>query len=193
MHFLIWIRGYQFFKLISYHITESHEIYTSAQLRKAYDEFTKGIRLRNLDVKEILIAKFRNNLKFVKSSYIFKDFILISSDEPIGDCINTAGEGIQLSVALRNIARSINLDIQQNPKLWRPVPQDVIGKSKEKGNICLYNLIALIVSPNSPFDIDGCVKSSKGKATKVTKICSDVDRIINIKYNAVIKSSFAIN
>ena len=64
----------EFFKLISYHIIESHEIYTLAQLRKAYDEFTKGTRLRNLDFKEMLIAKFRNNLKFVKSSYIFKDF-----------------------------------------------------------------------------------------------------------------------
>ena len=39
-------------------------------------------------------------------------------------------------------------------------------------------MIALIVSPNSPFDIDGSVELSKGKATKVTKICSDIDSLI---------------
>ena len=87
-----------------------------------------------------------------------------------------------MSVALENIARLISLDIQQrskeNPKLWPPVPQDVIDKSEEKGNICLYNLIALIVSPNSPFNIDGSVKLSKGKATKVTKICSDIKSLM---------------
>ena len=87
-----------------------------------------------------------------------------------------------MSVALENIARLISLDIQQrskeNPKLWPPVSHDIIGKSEEKGNICLYNLIALIVSPNSPFEIDGSVKLSKGKATKITKICSDIESLI---------------
>ena len=34
----------------------------------------------------------------------------------IADCINAAAEGIQLSVALSNIARSISLDIQQRSK-----------------------------------------------------------------------------
>ena len=87
-----------------------------------------------------------------------------------------------MSVTLRNIARPISLDIQQrskeNPKLWPPVPHDIIGKSEEKENICLYNLVTLIVSLNSPFDIDGSVKLSKGKATKVTKICSDIESLI---------------
>ena len=98
--------------MISYHIIERHEIYTLAQLRKAYEEFTKGTRLRSLDLKEMLIAKFGNNLKFVKSSYNTSsktsEFVLSSSDELIADCINAAGEEIQLSVALRNIARSIS-------------------------------------------------------------------------------------
>ena len=70
-----------------------------------------------------------------------------------------------MPVALRNIAKSISLDIQQrgkeNPKLWPPVPHDIVDKSEEKGNVCLYNLIGLIVSPNSPFDLDGSVKLSK--------------------------------
>ena len=172
--------------MISYHIIERHEIYTLAELRKPYDEFAKGTRLRSLDLKEMLIAKFGNNLKFVKSSYNTSsktsEYVLSSSDELIADCINAAGEGMQLSVALRNTARPIRLAIQkrstENPKLWPPVPQDIIGKSEEKGNICLYNLIALIVSPNSPFDIDGSVKLSKVKATKVTKICSDIESLI---------------
>ena len=133
----------------------------------------------------MLITKFGNNLKFVKSSYNTpsktSEYVLSFSDELIADCINAAGEGVQLSVALRNIARSISLDIQQrnkeNPKLWPPVPQDIIGKSEEKGNICLYNLIALIVSPNSPFNVDGSVKLSKGKTTKVTKVFSDIESL----------------
>ena len=98
--------------MISYHIKERHEIYTLAQLRKAYDEFLKGTTLRSLDLKEMLIAKFGNNLKFVKSSYNTSsktsEFVLSSSDELIADCINAAGEGVLLSVAVRNIARSIS-------------------------------------------------------------------------------------
>ena len=39
----------EFFKLISYHIIERHEIYTLAQPRKAQDEFTEDTRLRSLD------------------------------------------------------------------------------------------------------------------------------------------------
>ena len=87
----------EFFKLISYHIIEHHEIYTLAQLRKVYDEFTKGTRLRSLDLKEMLIAKFVNNLKFVKSSYYTSpktsEYALSSSDELIADSINAAEEG----------------------------------------------------------------------------------------------------
>ena len=94
----------------------------------------------------MLIEKFGNNLKFVKSSYN------TSSDELIADCINAAGKGMQSSVALRNIARSISLDIEgrskEYRKIWPTVPQDIIDKSEEQQNICLYNLVALIVNPN---------------------------------------------
>ena len=117
------------------------------------------------------------------------EYVLSSSDELIADYVNVVGERIQLSVALRNIARSISLAIQQrskkNPKPWPPVPQDIIGKSKEKVNICLYNLVALIVSPNSPFDIDSSVKLSKGKRTIVTKISSDIELLIANKTPSV--------
>ena len=111
-----------------------------AQLRKTYDEFTKGARLRGLDLKEMLIAKFGDHLKFVKSSYKTSSktsgYVHSSSDELIAYFINAAGEGIQLSVALRNIDTSISLDNQQrskeNPKPWPPVPQDIIGRVKKK-------------------------------------------------------------
>ena len=39
-------------------------------------------------------------------------------------------------------------------------------------------MTTLIVSPNSPFDINGCVKLSKDKATKVMRICSDIESLI---------------
>ena len=39
-------------------------------------------------------------------------------------------------------------------------------------------MIALIVSPNSPFTIDSSVKRSKNKATKVTKICAEIESLI---------------
>ena len=75
---------------------------------------------------------------------------------------------------LDRLAYQFSKDAKKTPKPWPPVPQDIIGKSKEKVNICLYNLVALIASPNSPFDIDSSAKLSKGKRTKVTKIFSDV-------------------
>ena len=72
-----------------------------------------------------------------KTSSKISEDVLSSSDELIADCINAAGEGIQLSVALRNIARSISLDIQQrskeNPKLWPPVPPGYYRLEQRKG------------------------------------------------------------
>ena len=44
------------------------------------------------------------------------EYVLSSSDELIADYVNVVGERIQLSVALRNIARSISLAIQQRSK-----------------------------------------------------------------------------
>ena len=68
----------------------------------------------------MLIAEFGNNLKFVKSSCNASsktsEYVHSSSDDLIADCIYAAGEGIQLSVALRNIARSMSLGIQQRSK-----------------------------------------------------------------------------
>ena len=46
----------------------------------------------------------------------------------------------------------------------------------------MFNLIASIVSPNSTLDENGTVRLSKVKATKVSKICDDIETLIpNVK------------
>ena len=42
----------------------------------------------------------------------------------------------------------------------------------------MFNLITSIVSPNSTLDENGTVKLSKVKATKISKICDDIDTLI---------------
>ena len=42
----------------------------------------------------------------------------------------------------------------------------------------MFNLIASIVSPNSTFDENGTAKLSEVKATKVSKICDDIETLI---------------
>ena len=42
----------------------------------------------------------------------------------------------------------------------------------------MFNLITSIVSPNSTLDENGTVKLSKVKATKVSKICDDIETLI---------------
>ena len=60
--------------------------------------------------------------------YIFKDFRVMHSEY---DCRLYKCSRRRDTVVSRTIARSISLDIQQrskeNPKLWPPVPQDIIG------------------------------------------------------------------
>ena len=43
----------------------------------------------------------------------------------------------------------------------------------------LFNLIALIVSPNSPCDESGTAKLFRAKATKFSKICDDIESLIS--------------
>ena len=46
----------------------------------------------------------------------------------------------------------------------------------------MFNLIASIGSPNSTLDENGTVRLSKVKATKVSKICDDIETLIpNVK------------
>ena len=73
-----------------------------------------------LRLKENTYSKVWEHLKFVESSNNISsqtsEYVLSSSDELIADYVNVVGERIQLSVALRNIARSISLAIQQRSK-----------------------------------------------------------------------------
>ena len=61
-------------------------------MKKESNEITKGARLRSLDLKEMLIAKIVNSLKFLKSSYNTfsntSEYVLSPSDELIAGCIN---------------------------------------------------------------------------------------------------------
>ena len=106
-----------------------------------------------------------------------------ANDDLISDCLNSAVHGIQQAVAVNNIAKSISIEIQsknkENQQLWPPTPQDIMKECDiEMGNKNLYNLLAWIVSPSSTYDDHGVVKLSETKATKVTKICADIESLI---------------
>lgn len=53
--------------------TRAYEVYTSAHVLKAYEEFTEGTKLRGLDLKQSLDlefkVKFSQCLKLAKLSY----------------------------------------------------------------------------------------------------------------------------
>ena len=69
------------FKLISHHILQRHEVYTSEQLTKPYDEFTDSTKLRSSELKEMLKAKFIQSLSLC--------------DELKADCIKPTSESLQ--------------------------------------------------------------------------------------------------
>ena len=63
---------------------------------------------------------------------------------------------------------------------WPPTPREIL--EKKNMNIShnnLFNLVTLIVSPNSPWDENGTVTLSHVKATKVSKICDDNESLIS--------------
>ena len=57
---------------------------------------------------------------------------------------------------------------------WPPTEEKNINTS----NNTLFNLIASIVSPNSTVNENETVKLYKVKATKVSKICDDIETLI---------------
>ena len=75
------------------------------------------------------------------------------------------------------------IDYLRKKYQWPPTPQDILEeKNINTSNNTLLNLIVSIVSPNSTLDENGTVKLSKVKATKVSKICDDIETLIpNVK------------
>ena len=62
---------------------------------------------------------------------------------------------------------------------WPPTPQNILEqKNINTGNNTSFNITPSIVSPNSTFNENGTVKLYKGKATKVSKICDDIETLI---------------
>ena len=135
----------------------------------------------------MLKKRFGDKLKYVKSSFpsSSKKSEYVISAELISDCINAAkhGQGIEQFITIRNVGKMISESIQlgntNKEKLWPPTPQDVIEHSfDENCTSLLYNLLAWIVEPHSSYGEDGTVKLSLTKATKINKICTDIESLV---------------
>ena len=84
---------------------------------------------------------------------------------------------IQKSLLVKNCGKVVSAKIQE--RQWPPTPQDILEeKNINTSNNTLLNLIASIVCPNSTLDENGTVKLSKVKATKVSKICDNIETLI---------------
>ena len=85
-------------------------------------------------------------------------------------------------MSLKTTATTISHDIQEqnrkHQRKWPPSPQEVLDDVRHYHSDSLYNLIAWIVNPTSCYDENGIVKLSKTKATKVSKICDDIESLI---------------
>ena len=57
----------------------------------------------------------------------------------------------------------------------------------------MFNLIASIVNPNSTLDESGTVKLSKVKATKVSKICDDIETLISNAKPSLLQVLLSLN
>ena len=51
----------------------------------------------------------------------------------------------------------------------------------------------MIISPNSPYDKSGTVKLSHAKATKVSKICDDIESLISNSERSLLQVLLSLN
>ena len=138
---------------------------------------------RSIDIRESLIKTFDDKIKFAKpsgSSFInISEYVLPSYIDFLPNVVNllAAENDIQNSLMLKSITCTISEEIKSRPlTLWPPTPQQIID-SEDNVSIKLYNLLALIVSPNSSIDHTGTVRLSEVKATKVDNICQDIETL----------------
>ena len=181
------------FHLIQFHIVQKHKIYILAQLRHFYDEIsaegeTKST-LRSIDLKNKVVGKFDDKLKFMKSSQSStsntSEFVMSADESVLPSCLSTVllGGGIQTSLLVKNCGKVVSVEIQdrlpKEKRQWLPTPQNILEeKNLNTSNNTFFNLIVSIVSPNSTLDKNGTVKLSQVKATKVSKICDDIETLI---------------
>ena len=135
------------------------------------------------------MEKFDDKLKFMKSSQSsasnISEFEVPVDESVLPNCLSTVllEGGIQKSLLVKNCGKVVSAEIQdrlsKEKRIWPPTPQDILEKKNiNTSNNILFNLIASIVSPNSALDKNGTIKLFKVKATKVCKICDDIETLI---------------
>ena len=149
---------HKLFRLIQFHIVQKHEIYTLVQLRHFYEEMsaegeTKSM-LRSINLKNKLVEKFDDKLKFMKSSQSStsktSEFVMSVDESVLPNCLSTVllGGGIQKSLLVKNCGKFVSAEIQDRPskekRQWPPEPQDILEeKNINTSNNTLFNLILL--------------------------------------------------
>ena len=112
---------HKLFRLIQYHIVQKHEIYTLTQLRHFYEEIsaegeTKST-LRSIDLKNKLVEKFDDKLKFMKfsqsSTSNTSEFVMSADESVLPNCVSTVllGGGIQKSLLVKNCGKVVSAEI----------------------------------------------------------------------------------
>ena len=112
---------HKLFRLIQFHIVQKHEIYTLAQLRHFCVEIraegeTKST-LRSIDLKNKLVEKFDDKLKFMKSSQSSSsntsEFVMSADESVLPNCLSTIllGGSIQKSL-VKNCGKVVSVEIQ---------------------------------------------------------------------------------
>ena len=125
-------------------VVELHVIHRQDEMKNESDNSSS----RSLDVKEMLVKKFGNQIKFCKpigSALTTSEYVLSSEKDFVPNAINTltTGRGIQDPMMIKSIARKESGEIMAKPaKPYPPTPQEIIVSFDSVCNN-LYNLITL--------------------------------------------------
>ena len=113
------------------------------------------------------------------------EFVMSVDESALPNCLSTVilVGGIQKSLLVKNCGKVLNAEIQdklsKEKRLQPPTPRDILEeKNINSSTNTLFKLIASFVSPNSTLDENGTAKLSKVKATKVSKLCDDIETLI---------------
>ena len=127
---------HELFRLIQFHIVQKHEICTLEQLLHFYEEIsaegeTKST-LRSIDLKNKIVEKFDDELKFMKfsqsSTSDTSEFVMSADESVLPNCLSTVllRGGIQKSFLLKNCGKDVSAEIQdrlsKEKRQWPPAP-----------------------------------------------------------------------
>ena len=197
----------QLFNLVNYHILIKHEIYTLAQLTRFYEELSGNDRshpkFRSIDLNGRLQENFQNKLKFIRptqsNSSNISEYVMSYSENLLADCITTAelGGGIKMSIDVKYMSTSFCAEIQERNertnRKWSHTPQGVMRAKIFDESNSLYDLLAWSVEPYASCDEKGIVKLSVTKATKVSKICADIESLVPHGHPALSQDLLSLN